>query len=314
MTYQSEHGLEQLRAFVALVEAGSFAAAARAAHGRTASFTQRVHDLEDRLGVPLLERTSRALRLTDEGQACYDHAARALAAAADAEAVVLGATAAPRGLLRVTTSSALATFLLEEVVPQYLADHAGVRVDVDINDTRADLVSHGHDLAIWTGARATAAAVGTRRGDDVTSSLQAHRLGTAAVGFYASPAYLAKRVPPRSVDGLAAHDTIAVARGAAPLEWAVVVDGVKDTIALRPRLTVSDLHRAVRAAVQGLGIVRAPTSTAAPYLARGELVAVMDTMTPAGLDVFVVVPARGRLVARTRAFIALLETTFASSP
>ncbi len=315
VSYQSEQGLQELRAFVAVVEAGGIVAAARAFKGQTPSFSRRVHDLETRLGVPLIERTStRTLQLTDEGQAYYEHAARALAAVNDAEAVVFGATAAPRGLLRVSTSTAMATFVLDTVVPRYLAEHAGVCVDVEVSDARENVVTEGYDLAIWTGARATAAAVRTLRVEAPDAPLKAHVLGVVGTGFFASPAYLAKRVAPKSVEGLAAHDTIAVARGAASHQWAVVVDGVKDTIALRPRLIVSDVQRAVRAAALGLGIVRAPTSVAALYVARGELVAVMDTMSTPGLDVFVVVPARGPMAARTRAFIALLEQCLLAMP
>lgn len=315
MTYPPEQGLEELRAFVVVVQAGGFVAAARAFQARapSISFSRRVHDLEARLGVPLVERTTRALRLTAEGQAYYEHAVRALAAVDDAEAVVLGAHAAPRGLLRLTTSSAIATFVLDVVVPKYLADNAGVRVDVDVSDVRNDLVGAGHDLAVWTGAKATASAVRGKRRGESASALLTRQLGVQACGYYASPGYLSTRVVPRSVEGLAAHDTIAVAHGAAPYEWAVVVDGVRDTITLRPRLIVSDRQRAVHAASLGMGIVRAPSSLASSYVARGELVAVMQELTPPGLDVFVVVPARGLLLPRTRVFIELLDACCASS-
>jgi len=303
VSYTPEQGLQELRAFVVVVAAGGFAAAARANKGMSPSFSRRVHDLEARLGVPLVERTTRALRLTAEGQAYYEHAVRALAAVDDAEAVVLGAAATPRGLLRVTVSTAIAGFVLDVVVPKYLADNAGVRVDVDISDAR-DLA--GHDVAVWTGARATATAVrGARRGPPSSS---VRHVGIEAHGFYASPAYLSTRVAPRSVEGLAAHDTIAVAHGAAPHEWAVGVDGVRDTIPLRPRLIVSDLQHAVRAAALGIGIVRAPASAAAPFVARGELVAVMEGMA-SGMDVFVVT-GPGVLASRTRAFVEMCVASF----
>lgn len=312
MTNPVEH-LSELQAFVTVVDCGGFSAAARAFPGRVPSFSHSVQALEARLGVPLIEHTSRSLQLTDEGRACYEHAARALLTLHDAEAVAVTGRAAPRGLLRVTTSSALTGFVLDEVVPLYLSEHAGVRVEVACSDERGDFAAEGFDLAIWTGKRATTSAVRAHRLEDPTMPWSVHPLGVVAMGFFASPSYLATRTIPRSVAGLAAHDTIAVTRGAAPAEWAMLVDGVRETVALRPRLQVDDVQRAVRAAAQGLGIVRAPTLLAAPFVARGELVAVMEAMTPAGLDAFVVLPPRAALIARTRAFVVVLEKVFPSS-
>src|SRR4030088_738014 len=102
MEYQSAQALEELLAFVAVVEAHGFTAASRATGGRKATLSRRVQDLEARLGVSLLARTTRSLRLTDEGRAYFEHAQRSLASARDAEAVVLSAKSKPRGMLRVT--------------------------------------------------------------------------------------------------------------------------------------------------------------------------------------------------------------------
>jgi DNA-binding transcriptional LysR family regulator len=93
----------------------------------------------------------------------------------------------------------------------------------------------------------------------------------------------------------------------------MLVDGVREAVPLRPRLQVDDVQRAVQAAAKGLGIVRAPTLVAAPFIARGELVAVMEAMTPPALDAFVVLPPRAALIARTRAFVATIEAAFSSS-
>src|SRR5262245_61214010 len=116
MEYQSDHALEELRAFVAVVDAQGFRAAARATRGRKATLSARVQDLESRLGVPLLVRTTRSLRLTDEGRAYFEHASRALASARDAEAVVLSAKSEPRGVLRVTASAAIAALAMDNVI------------------------------------------------------------------------------------------------------------------------------------------------------------------------------------------------------
>lgn len=303
MAYQSEQALEELRAFVAVVEARGFSAAARALHGRKATLSKRVQELEARLGVPLLVRTTRSLRLTEEGQAYFEHASRALSSARDAEAVVLAAKAEPRGVLRVTTSASMAVLVMDSVIAAYLARHPHVRVVLDISERRGDLLREGFDLAVWAGAL-----------ED--SSLVARRLGVADGGYYASPAYLRRRSTPRSPEHLGEHDTIAVPKGDAPAAWAFVVAGRRKQVALRPRLEVSDLALAARAAAAGLGIVRAPRSVVAPYLAKKQLVAVLEEATPPGLEVFAVFPPGGALVPKTRVFIDLLHQGFetASGP
>src|SRR5690606_5101364 len=110
----------ELRAFVAVVEAQGFRAAARVTRGRKATLSKRVQDLEQRLGVSLLARTTRSMRLTEEGRAYFEHASRALEAARDAESAVLAAKAAPRGVLRVTVATAIATEVFDGVLPRYL--------------------------------------------------------------------------------------------------------------------------------------------------------------------------------------------------
>ncbi|WNG27105.1 LysR family transcriptional regulator [Cystobacter fuscus] len=297
MPYQSEHALEELRAFVAVVEARGFSAAARATRGRKATLSKRVQELEARLGVPLLVRTTRSLRLTDEGRAYFEHASRALASVRDAEAVVLSAKAEPRGVLRVTTSAALAALVMDSVVADYLARHARVRVELHVSEHRGDLVREGFDLAVWAGAL-----------ED--SSLITRRLGVADGGYYASPRYLARRPEPKSPEEVAAHDTIAVPKGDAPMDWTFVVAGRPKRVTLRPRLVVSDLALAARAAAAGMGIVRAPYSVVEPYVAKKQLVAILRESTPPGLEVHAVFPVGGTLVPKTRVFVELLQAWF----
>lgn len=300
MEYQSEAALEELRAFVAVVNAKGFSAAARATQGRKATLSKRVQTLEARLGVSLLVRTTRSLRLTEEGGAYFAHASRALSAARDAEASVIAARSDPRGLLRVSTSASLAALVLDDVVPVYLRQHSQVRVAVEVSERRGDLLREGVDLAVWAGALQD-------------SSLIARRLGVTTGGYYASPSYLARRGKPRSLDELARHDTIAVPKGDAAPDWAFVVAGKRKRVVLEPRLVLSDLALAVRAATAGLGIVRAPRSAVAPQLLTKQLVPVLVAQTPPGLEVFAVFPPGGALVPKTRVFIDLLQQAFVGS-
>jgi LysR family transcriptional regulator for bpeEF and oprC len=297
--YHANRALEELQAFVVVVEANGFRAAARAVQGRKATLSKRVQDLESRLGVPLLVRTTRTLRLTEEGRAYFEHAARALAAARDAEAVVVSAKAEPRGVLRVTTASSIAALVVDAVVGAYLAKHANVRLDLVVSERRPDLVREGFDLAVWVGAL-----------ED--SSLVARRLGVAGGGYYASPRYLARRGTPERPEDLAAHDTIVVSKGDAAPEWFFVVSGKSKRVPLRGRFVVSDLALAARAAAGDAGIVRAPLPVVQRYLDDKRLLAVLREWTPPGVEVHAVFPPGGALVPKTRAFVDMLEAWFAA--
>ncbi|QRK06005.1 hypothetical protein JQX13_38645 [Archangium violaceum] len=107
-----------------------------------------------------------------------------------------------------------------------------------------------------------------------------------------------------------ANDTIAVPKGDAPMDWTFVVAGRSKRVTLRPRLVVSDLALAARAAAAGLGIVRAPSSVVEPYLAKRQLVAILRESTPPGLEVHAVFPVGGALVPKTRVFVDLLQAWF----
>jgi DNA-binding transcriptional LysR family regulator len=297
MAYQSNQSLEELQAFVAVVEAEGFRSAARTMGGRKATLSARVRDLESRLGVPLLVRTTRSLRLTDEGRAYFEHATRALASARDAEAVVIASKSEPRGTLRVTTSAAMAALVMDKVVSAYLAKYAHARVELHVSERRVDIMRERFDLAVWAGAL-----------ED--SSLIARKLGIAAGGYYASPRYLARHGEPESPDDLATHDVIIVPKGDAPVEWAFVIGGKEKWFALRPRLAVTDLGLAARAASAGSGIVRSPLALVQPYVAKKQLIAILEKWTPLGLEVYAVFPPAATLVPKTRAFVDMLQNWF----
>lgn len=297
MEYQSDQALEELRAFVAVVDAQGFRAAARVTRGRKATLSKRIQDLEARLGVPLLVRTTRSMRLTDEGRAYYERASRALEAARDAESVVLSAKATPRGVLRVTTAAALSAHVLDAVVARYLKKYPDVRVVLHTSERRLDIVREGFDIAVWGGPL-----------DD--SSLIARKIGVAGGGYFASPKYLARRPPPKSPDDLGAHDLVTITKDAGATEWPFLAGGKEKRVAIRPRLVVNDLELALRAGIAGMGIVPAPSSLAEPYVAKKQLVQVLQQWTRPAIDVHAIFPPGGALVPKTRAFLDLLREGF----
>ncbi len=300
MAYQSDEALEELRAFVAVVDAQGFRSAARVTRGRKATLSKRVQDLEARLGVPLLVRTTRSMRLTDEGRAYFEHAARALEAARDAESAVLSAQAAPRGVLRVTTAAALSAQILDAVVARYLQKYPDVRLVLHTSERRLDIVREGFDVAVWGGPL-----------ED--SSLVARKLGVAGGGYFASPKYLAKRSEPKSPDDLSAHDLVTITKEAGATEWPFVAGGKDKRVAIRPRLVVNDLELALRAGLGGIGIVPAPLALAAPYVAKKQLIQLLRPWTRPAIDVHAVFPPGGALVPKTRSFLDLLDEGFGRS-
>jgi LysR family transcriptional regulator, regulator for bpeEF and oprC len=297
MEYQLGGSLEELATFVAVVDASGFSAASRATGARKATLTHRVQQLERRLGVILLIRTTRSLRLTDEGRAYYEQAKRALAAARDAEAVAVSAKAEPSGTLRVTTSAALAGLLLEGVVVQFLRRYRRVSLVLNTSVRRLDLVREGIDLAI-------------RPAPLSDSSLVARRLGVLTGGYYASPRYLDKRGRPSRPEDVREHDAIVIPGDTEPMEWPFSIGGRKRMIPVRPRLSVTSFELAARAAAAGLGLLRSPSYFVRPFLAKRQLVPVLSEWTPPGGEIHAVFPPGGTLLPRARVFVDMLASWF----
>jgi LysR family transcriptional regulator, regulator for bpeEF and oprC len=299
MSYQSEPIFEELVAFVSVVASNGFTAATRLSGARKATLSTRVASLERRLGVPLLVRTTRSIRLTEEGRAYFEHAQRSVAAARDAEAVVSSAKLKPNGLLRVTIAISIADMLFEEVVLAYLAKYPDVSVIMDTSVRTLDLVREGVDLAV-------------RLGPLEDSNLTARRLGSSGGGYYANPRYLECRGVPQRPEDLSSHDTIAIPQGEGPIEWTFVTEKKKkiSRVVVRPKLTVTNFELAVRAAAAGLGVVRAPQHYAQPYLTKRKLIPILIEWSPEGADVHAVAPPGGMLVPKTRAFVDMLVAWF----
>jgi LysR family transcriptional regulator for bpeEF and oprC len=297
MAFQYGIEFEEAACFVAVVEAGGFSAAARSRGARKATLSRRVQSLERRIGVQLMVRTTRSIRLTDEGRAYFSQAQRAVALLGDAEKTVAHARAEPSGVLRVSATAALAGMMLEPVVVAYLRKHPRVSVELDTSARRVDLVREGFDLALRVGALPD-------------SSLVAQRLGTARGGYFASPAYLRRHGEPESPDDLQAHDAVVIPAGAGPPEWPFVHGGQARSVVVRPRLVTENFELAVRAAIEGLGVLRAPDYFVREAVRERKLRAVLGAFTPPEVQVSALVPPGGMLAPRTRAFVALLTAYF----
>jgi DNA-binding transcriptional LysR family regulator len=267
--------LEALGYFVAVVDAGGFSAAARRLGVRKATLSRQVAQLEHHLGARLLHRTTRVVRLTDDGAAYHQHAVTALAAARDAEAALARRASVVAGRVRVAATPALAELLVAPAIVPLLARYPAIEIEIVVGPRPVDLAAEGFDVAV-------------RGGPPSSPTQRARRVGTSAIGYYASPAYLARRGAPERPAALDQHDLLAVGDRDAPAWW--FADGGRLVLRpIRPRLVAAhDL--VLRAACAGGGILRLPAYAAAPLVAAGQLVAVLAPFTPPAGPIHVILP------------------------
>jgi DNA-binding transcriptional LysR family regulator len=296
------HRFEELQAFVAVVEAGSFTAAADRLDSAKSAVSRRVSSLEDRLGVQLLRRTTRRLNLTDTGRSFYEHSSRILADLDEAEAAVQQQHGELRGTLRVALPMSFGVRHMGSVIARFTQQHPRVTFDLDLNDRRIDLVEEGVDLAIRIG----------RLRD---SSLIARRIFDARTVVCASRAYLDKHGEPEKPTELQFHDCLVYGNLAEPAKW-VYRDssGATDSVDVKIAMSASSGDFLCEAAVQGLGIVIQPTFIAGEKICKGDLVPILQDYEWPVSPAYAVYPPTRHLSYRVRAFIDFLAEEFAGIP
>ena len=255
--------LNDVALLVRVVQAQSFSAAARERGVPVSTVSRRIARLEAVLGVRILERTTRRLRLTDAGRTYFAHAERAVDDLAQGSDRVQELQKEPRGRVRVLAPIALGA-AVANVIYRYLARHPGVSIDLELDERRIDLLSEGFDLAIVTGKVDT--------GDFVARELwQATRKL-----LLASPRYLAARGTPRRLEDLARHDCIATRATDGIATWTVVHGRRRRKLTFAPRFYVGEFAAAHRAVLAGVGIALLPEALCADDLAKKRLVRVLD--------------------------------------
>lgn len=282
--------LREMEVLVAVVEAGSFVGAASRLGASPPAITRAVASLEGRLGVRLLVRTTRALRLTDAGQRFVDHTRRLLGEIDAAERDALGETGEPSGHLTLTASLTFGRMVLAPIVTAFLAAHPKVTASVGLHDRVVDLLDEGIDVAV-------------RIAELPDSSLVARRVGEVRRLLVAGPDYLARCGAPESPTQLKAHAVIAFTGLMPGHEWRYVADGRTRAVAITPRLEINDALAALAAAEAGEGITPALSYMTADAVAAGRLVPVLEDWSPAPVPIHLV-HQQGRLVPqKIRAFM-----------
>lgn len=294
--------LTDLHTFVAVVEAGSFSAAADRMNVAKSAVSRRIGNLEGRLGVQLLARTTRRLSLTESGRGFYERCVRLLADLEEAESAVMQAHGELRGRLRVALPVSFGLLHLCEPIAEFTRRHPNVEFDLDFNDRRVDLLEEGVDVAL-------------RIGQLPDSSLIARPLFTAATVVCASTDYLSRYGTPRTPADLAQHTALVYSNLPDPGRWVYRdAKGNKSEVRVPVGMTANSGDFLCTAAAAGLGIALQPTFIAYGAIQRGELVPVLGRYQWPRTPAYAVYPPTRHLSYRLRAFIDFLVERFAGVP
>lgn len=293
---------EDLQAFVAVVEAGSFTAAAERLNSAKSAVSRRVSALEERLGVQLLRRTTRVLNLTETGSSFYEHSARILADLDEAEAAVQQEHGELKGTLRVALPLSFGVRHMCKPIAAFSKRHPKVEFDLDLNDRRIDLIGEGVDVAL-------------RIGRLQDSSLIARRLFDVHTVVCASPHYLSVHGEPQTPDDLRNHQCLVYSNLPDPNKWTYTVrDDVKRTVEVTPVMSASSGDFLANAAAHGMGLVIQPTFIASESIRRGTLVPILTDYDWPISPAYAVYPPTRHLSYRVRAFIDFLAERFSGTP
>ena len=288
--------------FAKVVESSSFAAAARHFDMSPAMVSEHVRTLEERLGVRLLNRTTRRVSATEVGQNYYERCLRILGEVGDAERAAGDLQAAPRGLLRVTTSVAFGAHQLAPAIADYLAAYRDVSVDLILEHNYLDLLEERIDVAI-------------RLGQLSDSSLIARKLYAVEMVLCASPGYLAANGTPQQPRDLVKHDCL-IYTYAARRAWTFTDQktGKKEVIRISGRLLANNGDALLAFALKDTGIVLAPDYLVADELGAGRLIRLLPEYKTQEMPVYAVYPHSHYLSAKTKTFIDFLAARFAHLP
>ena len=289
--------LSELNAFVKVVQTGSFTRAAESLDTQKAYLSRVITNLERKLGVRLLERTTRSLSLTEVGREIFERAIGILAAVEDAEHVAQQMLAEPRGTLRITCGVEFGMLAVSRWIGDYLARYPLVSIDSDFTGRIVDIVHEGFDLAIRIGALSD-------------SSLAARQLGELRYGLFASPSYLKRRGTPDSPEALGQYDLLVFSGGVHRQGWFLSRDGVETHVPVSARLRINNSFAVRDAVINGLGIAQLPLAVARQLPANQRLVNVLPEWESRAVPVHAVFPGLRYLTPKVRTFIDLAVEAF----
>lgn len=288
--------LGSIEMFCKAAELQGFTAAAQALGVTAAAVSRSVGRLEERLGAKLFTRTTRLMRLTDEGRAYFEQCREALAQIENAERAINGSQAEPSGLLRISVPTTYGHYRVLPLLPQFMVQYPKVKVEVDVSNRNIDFVEDGYDLAI-------------RAGTPTDSRLVARKLEDATFGIFAAPQYLTRRGTPQSPAQLQDHDCIAFVMPSSGrgLPWVFRDDGQDMDLPVQSRVSVQgDLLGCLSFAVGGGGLLQAYHFVAHGHVQSGSLLEVLQAFGGRSRPFSIVYPHNRHLSAKVRAFVGFL--------
>lgn len=285
---------DAMQAFARVVETGSFTKAAATLHMSKTTVSQLVQQLEARLRVKLLNRTTRKVNLTADGAAYYERVVKLLAELDDAETSLSAASALPRGRLRVDVPSPLARMILVPALAGFYARYPDIQIDMGVSDRIVDMIDENIDCVV-------------RGGELRNQSLMARQVGDLQLGAFAAPSYLARLgtpTHPRELED-SPHRIVGFlwARTGKPLPLALHNGTASIQVKGRYRLAVDDGNAYLAAGLAGLGVLWLPRYMSAPHQARGELVPLFESWHLDPLPIYVAYPPNRHISLKLRVFI-----------
>ncbi|MGO1074025.1 LysR family transcriptional regulator [Inquilinus sp. CA228] len=295
--------ISTISVLAAVVEGGSFARAAEALGLSRSGVSRAVARLEARVGVRLLDRTTRAVALTDEGRRLYSEVAPLLTGIEDAVTLTSGSAVAVRGRLRVNVDAFFSRLLFAPHIPEFLSLYPDLTLELVAKDQLGDLVGEGFDIAV-------------RFGHPPDSSLVSRKLLETRTITVASPAYVAAHGRPTAPPDLAGHACIQVRDSASgqPIDaWAFRRGGEVVEVRATGRLMVAEFGTMLGACLEGVGIARVKAIGVQRLIDRGELVELLPDWTGESFPLHALIPSRHLPPAKVRAFIDFVQSRLGSS-
>jgi DNA-binding transcriptional LysR family regulator len=288
-----------MQVFVSVVDSGSQSAAALQLDMSRPVISRYLAELEEWVGARLLHRTTRRLSLTPAGNEILERCRQMLSSASDLQNAVNQPQQAPKGLLRITTTTSFGP-QLARAVTAYCKRHPGVAVDLMMLDRTVNLVEERIDLAIRMTTR-------------LDPSLIARRLSVCRSTICASPDYLREHGTPKKVADLALHNCLTHSYVGKSL-WEFDHKGKQSSVAVSGNISANEAMVLLSAALAGAGVAHLPSYAAAPYVASGKLVTLLPQHEPTVLDIYGVYASRKHMPATLRTMLDFLAERFAGEP
>lgn len=289
--------LDGMAVFVAVINTGSFTAAA-SAMGRSTSFiSKEITRLEKRLGSRLLNRTTRTISLTDVGRAYFERCHQIVIDAENAQGSINQLQETPSGVLRINAPGSFGTKELLTLFPKFMQLYPQVKLELEFNDRLIDVVAEGYDVVI-------------RVGEIKDTNLVARKFTSSRAVVVASPDYLKRKGYPEKAEDLAQHDCISYSLIPMPLQWHFYKEARRISVTVAARAMCNSSEIEVAMAVGGAGITRVPLFTCEQQVASGELEVILADYDVIQYDVFIVYPHRQYLTAKVRAFVDFIVASF----